>query len=84
MRRKNANLKLKFEILSVIKFLLAKIGVIFKKGLKMWSRDSWRKFNILQQPSYPDEVLLKKAEIRAQPLKSKAVANNANALIFPP
>jgi len=80
MRRKNANLKLKFEILSVIKFLLAKIGVIFKKGLKMWSRDSWRKFNILQQPSYPDEVLLKKAEDKLKTMPPLVFAGEARNL----
>ena len=62
------NLGPNFEILSVIKVLLAKIDVIFKKGLKIWSRDSWRKFNILQQPNYPDETELKKAEEKLKTL----------------
>ena len=74
------NLGLKFEILSVIKVLLAKIGVIFKKGLKMWSRDSWRKFNILQQPSYPDEVLLKKAEDKLKTMPPLVFAGEARNL----
>ncbi len=75
-----ANLGIKFEILSVIKVLLVKIGVIFKKGLKMWSRDSWRKFNILQQPSYPDEVLLKKAEDKLKTMPPLVFAGEARNL----
>ena len=69
-----------FEILSVIKVLLAKIDVIFKKGLKMWSRDSWRKFNILQQPSSPEETEQKKAEEKIKTLPPLVFAGEARNL----
>lgn len=42
---------------------MAKIGTNFKKGYKMaWSRSSWRNFNILQQPVYPNLSELKDVE----------------------
>ena len=36
----------------------------FKKGIKMskWQRESWRKFPIKQQPTYPDIEHLKSIE----------------------
>jgi len=47
-----------------------------------WNRDSWREFNILQQPTYPNLKELKEAEekLKALPPLVFAVATALRAL----
>ena len=45
-----------------------------------WTRDSWRKFNILQQPSYPDLDELKSVEDKLKGLPPLVFAGEARNL----
>ena len=45
-----------------------------------WNRDSWREFNILQQPTYPNLKELKEAEEKLKALPPLVFAGEARSL----
>ncbi|ANE35811.1 2-dehydro-3-deoxyphosphoheptonate aldolase (DAHP synthetase, class II) [Campylobacter iguaniorum] len=48
--------------------------------MKAWSRDSWRDYNILQQPTYPDKNALKNSEEKLKSLPPLVFAGEVRNL----